>query len=396
MRLLMVSHVWPRAGTSGQGQRVADMAAALAEAFETDLLFVGDLPDDQRAPLPSRFRRIFSTGSRRSPIQRLRAHLKGYLHGLRPSIDALPALVRQWKPPADPFWKQYHAILFEYMHYAPVARTVPVPSICDTHNILSHAPSDAGLPPPFRRARALCYEKKAWQAFDALIAINRKEQQYIAGAVPSHPVWYCPPGIDCQQWPRCWQGSVTPFRLLYYGSLSRRNTRHIRFLTSLMPALRRASPDVELHLVGKGTEAFHHPAAGIIGHGYVPTEQLPAVFRTMSLALLPWEGRYGFRLRLLELAAVGLPVAATPDALWGMEWDEDACLSMPSMDSPREWIRRLEKIFRDPSPLPDISRKAYALIARHYRRELTYPRIARAIRQWLHAFKRPPHFQQKT
>ncbi len=386
MRLLLVSHVVPLPGSSGQQRRVADMAAALSAVSAVDLLFVGELPNAARAELSSIFRSVFATGATQSFADRLKARLKGRRHGLRPSIYQLPAQVSQWTPPTPAFWAQYDAVVFEYMHYAPVARALPVRTICDTHNILSRAPMPSLWPERLRRRRAFRYERKAWQAFDALIAINRAEQQMMAKHVGQRPVWYCPPGLDVEHWPYRWKGPKTPPRLLYYGSLSARNQQHIRFLITLMPALRTAFPDIELHLIGKGTDTLHTPDRGIIGHGFLPVSQMQRQTAGMTLALLPWEGRYGFRLRALELAALGVPIAASPDAFWGMEWTKDRhYIAMPDMKAPEEWVRRLRHLLAHPERLSAVSTQARALVTKHYTQEQTYARLTRTIHRWLQA-----------
>ncbi len=39
--------------------------------------------------------------------------------------------------------------------------------------------------------------------------------------------------------------------------------------------------------------------------------------------LCPWRGTYGFRSRVVEVMALGVPVVATPDAVFGMEIEKN-------------------------------------------------------------------------
>ena len=48
-------------------------------------------------------------------------------------------------------------------------------------------------------------------------------------------------------------------------------------------------------------------------------EEVAPLLASMHAAVVPWIGRYGFRSRVVELMAVGVPVVATPDAVAGMD-----------------------------------------------------------------------------
>ena len=50
--------------------------------------------------------------------------------------------------------------------------------------------------------------------------------------------------------------------------------------------------------------------------GYV--EDLSSILSDVDLAVIPFEGKYGFRSRLIELMYYGIPVLTTEDAIWGM------------------------------------------------------------------------------
>lgn len=53
----------------------------------------------------------------------------------------------------------------------------------------------------------------------------------------------------------------------------------------------------------------------------------------MSLVLCPWQGKFGFRSRLIEVMALGVPVVATPDAVFGMGLEEGQGLLLAETDA---------------------------------------------------------------
>jgi glycosyltransferase involved in cell wall biosynthesis len=53
----------------------------------------------------------------------------------------------------------------------------------------------------------------------------------------------------------------------------------------------------------------------------------------MTAVLCPWRGTYGFRSRLIEVMAVGIPVVATPDAVYGMGLTDGEGLLLAEQDA---------------------------------------------------------------
>ena len=50
--------------------------------------------------------------------------------------------------------------------------------------------------------------------------------------------------------------------------------------------------------------------------GYV--KDVENILRTMTAVVIPWSGTYGFRSRVIEVMALGLPLVTTQDAVNGM------------------------------------------------------------------------------
>ncbi len=382
-RVLMVSHVPPVEGGSGQRARTAAMAEALARRFVVDLLWVGP-PEAARGVASNAVRTVHTIIPNTSPTAKVKAHLQGLRHGMPSTVGYLPTWVKAAYPPEHPLWQRYDAVVFEYVHYAPVAaqlRKRGVRTVADLHNVLWRARTGESPFARFRRRRARRWEERAYAAFDLLIAINQEEAQYLTHL--GHSVIHCPMGIDLRHYPFAWAPSADRWQWLYYGAAtSHRNRRHIQFLIQVMRRIRRRYPASELHLVGAGTEAYHNPSEGIIGHGYLSSPV--AVARHAAMALLPWEGRYGFRSRAIELSAWGVPIAATPDAFAGTRYRAGIhYLGMPSPHSPHEWARELVRLATDPTRPAAVSGAARRLVEQHYTFEAAYLPFVEAFGRWM-------------
>lgn len=97
-----------------------------------------------------------------------------------------------------------------------------------------------------------------------------------------------------------------------------------------MPLIWEQRPDVEFWIVGANPSPEIRALEDderIRVTGFV--SDVGETLATMTAVLCPWEGTYGFRSRLIEVMALGVPVVATPDAVYGMglETEEGIFLS---------------------------------------------------------------------
>ena len=63
-------------------------------------------------------------------------------------------------------------------------------------------------------------------------------------------------------------------------------------------------------------------------------EDLSFAFQNIDLAVIPFEGKYGFRSRLIELMHYGIPVLTTNDAVWGMGFEHNLNIIIYKDDLP--------------------------------------------------------------
>ena len=338
-RLLMISHVPPVPSTAGQRQRVRYTLEALGSAFEVTLLTTTTAIDgieDQVAELcdevitldgsepVSRARRLgqvaagavyaAATGLKRSNYDLARSF----------SIERVLDAVR----PQD-----YDVMFMHYWHAHRATepfRDCSVPVVLDMHDLLWRAREEQlrgqrAVPRwwidrqvrKYRRA-----EQAAWRDFDALVAINAEEQQVAKESLgDDRPVWYVPMGLHLERWPAQFSPASTPARLAFYGGLSTpaREQAVLECHQRVMPLVWEHEPDVEFWIVGANpTDKIWalDDNDRVTVTGFV--DDPGSLLATMTAVLCPFRGKFGFRSRLIEVMATGVPIVASPDAVAGM------------------------------------------------------------------------------
>jgi len=407
-RLLVISHVLPFPGSAGQQLRVRYTVEAAVRKFEVD--FLTFVPSAQREEVGKQLAAfgcrpvILESCLPRRGLQRLASSLASGLFVLRTGmkssnytigkVELTPARIRSAIDPGD-----YAAVLYEYFHAVesvPVFRSAGVAAILDMHNVLwksreQRLSEKTAWPAWFKRAFSSRYrrrEESSWNQFDALVAINRSEYELVHSRLrPSQKLFYAPMGTDLSRWPACWQPGNPP-RLAYYGGLAsgHNEAAALRCNEHIMPKIWQRFPDAELWLVGSNPSErlrslTSDPRVRVTGF----VEKVQDVLCTMSLVLCPWSGSYGFRSRIVEVMALGVPVVATPSAVDGMELESGRGIILA--DSNDAMAEAALKLLSESNWLETQSRLARAEMERLYSLENTYGRLMTELREWLETRK---------
>jgi len=352
-RLLIVSAVHPFPRNAGQQQRVFYTLLALRGQFHLTFLTIAEAGQvdgirqqlletcDGAIVLPSLYTR--------TAFSRLFHKLLGTgyaaLTGLKFSNYQFGEL--EFSPQrlaAALGGAAFDGVLFEYWHAFKTARWFRqhgVAAILDMHDVLWQSFARQLDAPKFLPGwlkgwlakRYQAREEAAWQDFDVLIAINRAEFDYTRGRVGAGAkLFHVPMGTDLAAWPHCWE-PASPRRVAYYGSLGSAHNQQDALLCyrEVMPLIWAQHPEVEFWIVGSNPPAMiralaRGPRVRVTGFVEAPQD----ILKTMSLALCPWSGTYGFRSRIVEVMALGVPVIASPDAVHGMEFEENAGIALGS------------------------------------------------------------------
>lgn len=410
-RLLVVSHVLPYPGWSGQQLRVRYVLEAAVRQFEVDFLTFA-MPEERDAvaaqleafgchPI------VLASSESRSGSPRIAQSLRAGLFVLRTGLkksnyvigkaELSPARIRSAVNPGD-----YNAVLYEYFHAVDsvdLFRKVGVPAILDMHNVLwksmeQRLNESSMWPTWFNSASLGRYrrrEEAAWDRYDALVAINRREYDMVQARLrPSQKLFYAPMGTDLSLWPFSWQPASPP-RVAYYGGLgsSHNEAAALSCHQHIMPLIWKRFPDAELWLVGSNPSYRIRSLVSdqrVKVTGFV--QKVQEVLSTMSLVLCPWSGTYGFRSRIVEVMALGVPVLATPDAVDGMELESGRGLELVGSDE--KMISTALQLLSAPERLAEQSRFARSEMERLYSRQNTYDRFITEFKEWLEQRRTSP------
>lgn len=399
-RLLVISHVKPYPGKAGQQMRVRNKLIALRQRFEVDFLTVAPPHEvsESRNRLGSFVYRamVLPTVTQRSLFSRLWHKVRGSLYTLRTGLKA--SNYRIGKVEFSPQRvanavdvASYDLVLYEYWHAVDsvgVFQEQGIPCVLDMHDVLWQSydrqlrhhryPWMRALSPQLVQAYKQ-REEAAWADYDALIAISEGEAEYARQVVPEKPIFVAPMGTDLEEWPYRWS-PVSPPRLAFYGSMGSQPNQQGVFwcVERLMPLIWEQRPDVEFWVVGanpppeiralESNERIHVT-------GFVP--DVGEVLATMTAVLCPWEGTYGFRSRLIEVMALGVPVVATPDAVYGMGLEVEKGLLLADED--RGLANDVLVLLNRPSWAREQSHLARQQVETKYDFEATYGRLAELL-----------------
>jgi glycosyltransferase involved in cell wall biosynthesis len=414
-RLLVISHVLPFPGVSGQQLRVRHMIEAGASQFDIDFLTyaASDRVAEARMQLTDLGCNpiVLPARLQRNGLQRWTNLLKTGLFilstGLKSSnysigkVQLSPVRIQKAINRGD-----YNIVLYEYFHavdsvelFSPAG----VATVLDTHNVLwksleRHLPERPFPLGSTRRAHLARYrrrEEEAWRRFDAVIAINRSEQQTIQAQLrPSQKLFYAPMGTDLSFWPYCWKPAI-PQRVAYYGGLGspHNEAAALQCCREIMPMVWNTFPDAELWLVGSNPSArlrklADNPRVKVTGF----VDRVRDVLSTMSLVLCPWSGTYGFRSRIVEVMALGVPVIATPDAVDGMELQSGKGIIL--VDSVSVMTQKALELLSTPQQLEAQSRLARSAMERLYSLENTYGCLMEDLRGWLETREKTDNYAE--
>ncbi|WP_406700188.1 glycosyltransferase family 4 protein [Singulisphaera sp. Ch08] len=402
-RLGVLTHVMPYPRNAGQQQRVYYTLKAAREEFHVTLIAPvrdQELPEarkhldglcDELLVLPS----IEDVGR----AARLSAAAKSLVYcaatGLRRSNYYLgglqfdPSVVRTLI--AD---RQLDCLLFEYWHAYRCVESLRdlIPKfVLDMHNVLwvSHAQKlndRRDLPGPWKRwsvARYRTGEERAWRMFDGVIAINQEELKYASSVVNGcADMFYAPMGIDLGAWPYSWSPQ-RPARVAYYGGLGSPHNQQaaLRCLDRIMPEVWDRAPETTFWLVGSNPQETllkrsEDPRVRVTGF----VEDVQQVLRTMTAVVCPWSGPYGFRSRLVEVMALGVPVVTTLDAVSGMELENGQGILVGEADN--DLARQVLRLLNDDDFAAEQSHRARSQVEGRYDVPNTYGKLMKDLKQW--------------
>lgn len=403
-RLLVVSHVLPFPGSSGQQQRVRHKLDAFREHFHVSFLTVAPQTHlsvtkellasycDEPIVLPASYAQSAAHKFWHGAI----SQVYWASTGLKSSNYIIGKLEFSSERLANlPNLKSFDVVVYEYWHAVESARVfqdLGIPCVLDMHDILwksyQRQLEARRMPNVFRKWKLKQYhqyELTAWEKFDALIAINDGEYQHIQSLFPEKTLFYAPMGIDTTQWRYSWQPSSPP-RIAYYGGLGNPFNQNaaLQCYERIMPLIWQACPEAELWIIGSNPPRHLQELASSNSRVHVTgfVENIQDILKTVTAVLCPFHGQFGFRSRLIEVMALGIPVIATPDAVHGMNLEIEKGLYLNDDDAVlADWCVRL---IQDRDWAYKQSLLARQQVEDKFSFDATYSQLANDLYQYIH------------
>ena len=139
------------------------------------------------------------------------------------------------------------------------------------------------------------------------------------------------------------------------------------FLAEIFPRVIEKNPDVVLHLVGSNMprELRNTACKNIKIHGHVTDDELPRLYASTKLTVIPLRYGAGVKGKLIESMKNGVPVVATGVAIEGVPGIEDV---IPMTDRPDVFADRINLLLDDSAVWSACALKSVDFIASRYTR----------------------------
>jgi len=390
-KILFISHVSPIPMVSGQALRVYYSLKAAMNNFEVHFLTFGDanhknliskqqgLLFDKLIFLPS----IYKGNTLKRLFHKVKEPLFIKSTGLKKSnyqvgeVELAPDRIKNNINSND-----YNVVVFEYFHAYKVSdifNKSKTRVVLDTHNIMWQT-----LEKQLKASKGIVkadidkyrnFEINTWNHFTDIIGINENEYNYIKGIVKEKDIkpHYLPMGTDLSLWSYDYQPD-TNISLAFYGGLSSPHNKQsaLDCVNKIMPSIWEKHPTAKFYIIGSKPDAeikaLETKDERIIVTGFV--EKPSEILCRVSLVLCPWEGTYGFRSRLIEVMAVGVPVVSSYDAVDGMDINHTNGMYLSKND--KEMIDFTLELLENKVELHKQSKLARAVVEEKYDYNKTY------------------------
>ncbi|MVO07695.1 glycosyltransferase [Flavobacterium sp. TP390] len=386
-RIAVVSHVNPFSKGSGQVERVYNTLLALA--YEWEELTIYTLHENKSHPnkmevlcsINKRISIVYVKNKKPNWIVAFLFKFLPYLGYGKESNFSIPFLFDGIEKELA---TQFDVVLFEYWHLYKLAKRLKnrgIFVICDTHNILLNSFTEfirkkKWLPKIYqsfliKKYAHLEFEIALKENFNLIIAINKEEENILKIKFPNQKIYYFPMGIKFNPI-ASWRNSKeihNHYTIVYYGGLS--SIRNSHAALQVIQAVEKIQ-EIEIHMIIVGSNApsflkdYIAKKKGITLLGFV--ENLEEAFEGVDLAVIPFEGKYGFRSRLIELMHYEIPILTTEDAIWGMGFKDKVNVLVSS----GTWEKDIKKALKDERLRMQIAKNAKNKIEEEFTFENTY------------------------
>lgn len=191
-----------------------------------------------------------------------------------------------------------------------------------------------------------------------VISVCQEDKLLTENLSPTAKVEIIENGVDCAHLVPKLTKTENPSRLLFTGTSVARNMLALsRFVTNVLPLIRRTFPEQELLIAGNFSfkaqskfKAYHR----ISFTGTVP--DIRPYFNQSDVFISPFEETYGSKLKIAEAMAMGMPIVSTIQGVRGFQLVDGQSVCLARDDE--EFASRVVELLQDVNMRQRLGKKA--------------------------------------
>jgi len=285
----------------------------------------------------------------------------------------------------------YDVIILHYWYWGYLLKSLPenIIKVIDTHyaveeNIELFNKGYYKTHNRYRLAKELQYSlKKQYEYFkysDLIVVNSSKQADIFKVSLPVNKILIAENGQDLTEFLE-YKCSIDNDSLLFYGSLSNQfnGIALKRILAKIYPGILKLYPNAKLFLVGSGPpydilQKYNYP--NMIVTGFI--EDIKPIISKCSVMLLPLETGSGFRGRVIEVMALGVPVIGTWNGLQSIGIQDG--VQGYYAESDEEIIQKAIMLINNQELRQKLSEESRKFVQERYNLEATFGRMETSIR----------------
>lgn len=211
------------------------------------------------------------------------------------------------------------------------------------------------------------YEIERLNDYDMVLSISQRDLEHFESFGLKKPAMVAPIGLDLQDYTPNDTCYTQPLSLSFIGSLDWMPNQEglAWFLDAIWkPLLLPRFPDLRFHIAGRTAPDWiqNLQIPGVIFHGEVPSAA--DFINRHAVMVAPLLSGGGMRAKILEAMAVGKAVLSTTLGMEGIDAvDGESCLLA---DTPEDFVRQIERLYRNAGLAQEIGERGRSLCANRY------------------------------
>ena len=284
----------------------------------------------------------------------------------------------------------YDVVIFHYWYMGYLLKYVPdnIIKVIDTHNAIEEKIElfNKGYYKTrnrYRLKKELEYSlKKQLDYFkycDLIVVNSSKQADIFKTSIPEEKIVIAENGQDLSEFLE-YKCPIDNDSILFYGSLSNQFNRLAlkRILNKIYPGILKLHPKVKLIIAGSYPpldllNKYNYPDVVITGF----IEDIKPIIGRCAVMLLPLETASGFRGRLVEVMALGVPVIGTHNGLQSVGMQDG--VQGYYAESDEEIIKKAIMVINNPELRQKLSEQCRKFVQERYTLEATFGKMEASL-----------------